>query len=425
MTRSEAAPRSGRRLTIGRLALAILLLGLIGGGVWYATHRSAGSNPGSSGEPGSSRKTGGFGGGPGGMDRPQPVSALEVQQRDVRILVNAIGTATPRSLVTVRSRVDGELLKLHFKEGQMVREGQLLAEIDPRSFKAQVAQVKGQLMRDQAQLENARLDLKRYQDLLSQDSIAKQQVDTQAALVRQLEGTVQTDQGQLDNAQLQLQYTRITAPISGRIGLRQVDPGNQVKASDANGLTSIAQLDPMTVLFTVSEAQLPNVVSRFQDGKPMDVEAWDREFRNPLAQGKLVTIDNQIDPATGTLKLRAEFPNKNTALFPNQFVNIRLVLGVQPQALVVNNGAILRGSKGNFVYKVQANNTVSMVPVKLGYVEGDYTAVEGELKPGDQVVSDGTDKLKDGAKVEVIKPGAATPSAGNKQKRGKGHKPEQ
>lgn len=359
------------------------------------------------------------------MERPQPVSALEVQQRDVRILVNAIGTATPRSLVTVRSRVDGELLKLHFKEGQLVREGQLLAEIDPRSFKAQVAQVKGQLMRDQAQLDNARLDLKRYQDLLSQDSIAKQQVDTQAALVRQLEGTVQTDQGQLDNAQLQLQYTRITAPISGRIGLRQVDPGNQVKASDANGLTSIAQLDPMTVLFTVSEAQLPNVVSRFQEGKPLDVEAWDREFRNPLAQGKLVTIDNQIDATTGTLKLRAEFPNKNTALFPNQFVNIRLVLGTQPQALVVNNGAILRGAKGNFVYKVQADNTVAMVPVKLGYVEGDYTAVEGELKPGDLVVSDGTDKLKDGAKVEVIKPGAAAPSAGNKPKRGKGHKPEQ
>ncbi|MFN4327979.1 MAG: efflux RND transporter periplasmic adaptor subunit [Limnobacter sp.] len=401
----------GRAVTRRKVSRWVLLLALVGaaaGSAWWWTHRDTptaqadgqANKPGRGGPPGM--------GGPGARgDRPVPVNVLAVRQQDFPLVMTAIGSAVPQLLVTVRSRVDGELVKLHFQEGQTVKAGQLLAEIDPRPFKAQLDQVKGELVRNMALLDNARLDLQRYQDLLAKDAIARQQVDTQAALVRQYEGTVQTGRGQVDNAQLQLQYTRITAPISGRVGLRAVDPGNQVKASDTNGLVSIAQTDPMRVVFTVSESQLPEVASRFQGGKnPLVVEAWNREQTTRLAQGRLQTIDNLIDATTGTVKLKATLPNPQGLLFANQFVNIRLVLGQLTGAKVVNTAAVLRGASGSFVYRVQEDGTVKAVPVKALATEGALTAVEGELAVGDRVVSDGTDKLRDGAKVEVVDPNA-------------------
>lgn len=348
------------------------------------------------------KKKGGRGGGPGGGDRPLPVSAVPVELRDIRLIQNSIGTATAKIAVTVRSRVDGELLRVNFKEGEQVKKGDLLAEVDPRPFQAQLDQVQGQLARDSALLENARIDLKRYQDLLAQDSISRQQVDTQAALVRQLEGTVQADKGAVANAKLQLDYTRIVASASGRVGLRNLDPGNQVKSSDANGLTTIAQLQPMLVVFTVPESRLPLLIKRMQAKAPLVVEAWDREQKFRLAHGRVISLDNQIDPTTGTIKVKAEFDNAKGVLFPNQFVNARMVLEERTDVVVVPTASVLQGSKGTFVYRVNSDDTVSRVPVEVGLSEGDWTEIQADLKPGDKVVRDGTDRIKDGGKVTLI-----------------------
>ncbi|MDR2000481.1 MAG: MdtA/MuxA family multidrug efflux RND transporter periplasmic adaptor subunit [Zoogloeaceae bacterium] len=369
----------------------VLLLALIAAGVFYT--RAGGSGSGSP----EAAKAGGRGAG-----GPLPITVSEVTLKDMPVWLPGIGTAVPRNLATVRVRVDGLLLGIHFTEGQMVKAGQLLAEIDPAPFEAQLAQANGQLARDTAQLNNARLDLERYRDLWAKDSIAKQQLDTQEALVRQYEGTVENGRGAVATAKLQLDYTRVIAPVSGRIGLRQVDPGNQVHASDANGIASIAQIQPMTVIFAVPETQVPRINRRLAGGELLVVEAWDREQKNLLAKGRLLTTDNQIDPATGTIKLKAEFANADSQLFPNQFVNARLLLGTQQEAIVVPAAAVLRGSQGSFVYTVDAENTVKSVPVKSGIADGSLMSVEGALKAGDRVVLDGSDNLRDGAKVEVI-----------------------
>lgn len=353
----------------------------------------------------------------GGQDRAQPVSVAAVGRRDVPLWLTAIGSAVPRNLVTVRTRVDGELFKVHFTEGQTVKQGQLLAEIDPRPFQAQLTQANGQLARDSALLQNARIDLERYRDLWSKDSIPRQQLDTQEALVRQYQGTVENDRGLVENAKVQLAYTRISAPVSGRVGLRLVDPGNQVHAADANGLVSIAQLQPMTVVFAVPETDLPGINRRLGGGDPLPVEAWDRDQKNRLAAGRLLTTDNQIDLATGTIKLKAEFANADNALFPNQFVNVRLLLGTQKDATVVPGAAVMRGAHGAFVYTVDGANGVKSVPVAPGAADGELVAVEGAVKPGDRVVTDGADKLRDGAKVEVISPERRTAAAGGPQRR--------
>jgi multidrug efflux system membrane fusion protein len=299
----------------------------------------------------------------------------------------------------------------------MVKQGALLAEVDPRPFQAQLDQANGQLARDSALLDNARADLARYRDLWAKDSVARQQLDTQDALVRQYQGTVENDRAQVASAKLQLDYARVTAPVSGRVGLRQVDPGNQVHASDANGIVVIAQIQPMTVVFAVPESVLPALNSRSGEGGRIVVEAWDREQKNRLAAGTLLSTDNLIDTATGTIKLKAEFANADAALFANQFVNARLLLGVRRDALVVPGAAVLQGSRGTFVYAVDQDGKVAAVNITPGPVDGGLTAIDGPLQPGSRVVTDGTDKLRDGAKVEIIEPGKA---AGMRGKGGKG-----
>ena len=348
----------------------------------------------------------------------QPVSVSEVVVKDMPVWINAIGTATPRNLVTVKTRVDGELFRVYFTEGQMVKQGQLLAEIDPRALQASLTQANGQLARDSAQLKNAQLDLQRYRDLWAKDSVAKQTLDTQDALVCQYEGTVEYDRGVVQNAKVQLSYTRITAPVSGRISLRQADPGNQIKTTDTNGLATIAQIEPMTVVFSVPEGNLPEITRQMSTGETLKVEAWDRDQKNRLASGKLLTVDNQIDTTTGTVKLKAIFDNTDHSLFPNQFTNIRLLLGVRKGSTVVPSAAILKGAQGSYVYTVDAEGTVKYVTVTPGAVDGDMTAVDSALKPGESVVIDGADKLRDGGKAEVIpaEKRQTAPSGNNRQK---------
>jgi multidrug efflux system membrane fusion protein len=407
---TESAHPNRRRHPV-RTALVVAVLAALIGGVWYWSNHRAQPDSASGSGPGNIKGAGGA--------RPQPVSVAEVRTTDIRVWLNALGTVTPRNLVTVRPKVDGTLLRVNFREGQMVEAGALLAEIDPRPFQIQFDQAKGQLARDIALLDNARIDLARYKGLLAKDAIASQQVDTQDALVRQYQGIVESDRGQLDNARLQLEWTRVTAPTSGRIGLRQVDPGNQLHASDANGLASIAQLQPITVLFSAPEANLPAINRRLATHEDIPVEAWDREQKNRLADGRLLTTDNQIDPTTGTIKIRAEFANRDHTLFPNQFVNIRLLLDTLREAKAVPVAAIQRGDKGSFVYRLDPSGTVAMLPVTPGAVDGDWVAVTGNIRAGDKVVTDGVDKLRDGAKAEAIVPGAMRGKGGGQNKTGK------
>lgn len=348
-----------------------------------------------------------------GANRPIPVRAATVKQGDVQVTVDGLGTVTARNTATVKARVDGPLLRIVFTEGQTVNRGDLLAEIDPQPFQVQLSQAQGQLARDQALLASAQVDLARYEGLLAKDSIAKQQVDTQAALVKQYQGTVQVDQAQVDSARLQLGYTRVTAPISGRLGLRQVDVGNTVRASDATGIVLITQTQPISVVFPLPADQLGSVLNRQRAGSVLLVEALDRDGKTVLAKGRLVSADNQIDLATGTVKLKAEFDNQDNALFPNQFVNARLHVETRPNATLVPSAAVQRGTQGSFVYTVNAEGVVSVRPVVLssGGSTSDLLVVEKGVQPGEQVVIDGLDKLRDGGKVELITGEAATGAA--------------
>jgi multidrug efflux system membrane fusion protein len=339
--------------------------------------------------------------GKGGPAGPTPVVALPAAIGSVDVVMNGLGTATPLRTVTVRSRVDGELMRVLFEEGQLVKQGQVLAEIDPRSYQVQMQQAEAQLARDQALLENARLDVERYKTLFAQDSIARQQVDTQVSLVRQYEAAIQMDRSQVDNARLLLSYTKITAPLAGRVGLRMVDAGNIVRAGDANGLVVITQLQPVAVLFTVPQDAMPAVMKRMQSDEKIPVEAWDREQKAKLAQGVLASADNQVDPATGTVKLKAQFPNDDRALFPNQFVNVRMKLDTLSGVIVIPSAAVQRGAQGLFVFVVGPEKTVSQRVVRLGPTEGSRVAVAEGLREGDLVVVDGMDRLRPGGAVEV------------------------
>jgi membrane fusion protein, multidrug efflux system len=329
------------------------------------------------------------------------VAAVAAEQGDLPVYLTGLGGVTPIHTVTVRSRVDGELIAVHYTEGQIVKKGDLLAEIDPRPYQAQLTQAEGQLIRDRASLRNAKLDLARYRTLSSQDSISKQQYDTQKSLVRQLEGSVKFDQGQIDNAKLQLAYARITAPTSGRIGLRLVDPGNIIHATDTTGLATITQLEPITVIFTIAEDSLPLVLARLENGEPLPVDAFNREQSEKLATGSLLTVDNQIDPSSGTVRLRAEFANKDHALFPNQFVNARLLLETKHGVTIIPTAAIQRSPQGPFVYLVKPDQTVTVRRVHLGPSEGDHTSIDEGLSTGDLVVVEGTERLREGVAVAL------------------------
>ena len=355
-----------------------------------------------------------------GAGRPFPVQAVVVKPGDIDITLAALGTVTARNTVTVKPRVDGQLVRINFREGERVKAGEVLAEIDSRPFQAQLDQVSGQLARDQALLANARLDLERYRGLLAKDSIAKQQVDVQEAQVRQYEGVVKADQALVDSAQLQLSFTKVTAPLAGRLGLRQVDVGNMVRSSDAAGLVVITQTQPINVLFTIPSDNLSPVVSRLRAGESLTVEAFERDGKAKLATGHLQTVDNQIDTATGTVKLKAEFANADDRLFPNQFVNVRLRVETRKEALLIPLAALQRGTKGSFVYVVGPESAVSVRPVVPGPASGDVVAIEQGLSAGEQVVTDGLDKLREGAKVEVTTPGAGSKGGEGKGKGGEG-----
>jgi multidrug efflux system membrane fusion protein len=344
------------------------------------------------------------------MAKPTPVRVAPVTRSDLPVQLHAIGTVTPLNIVTVRSRVDGELLRVVFAEGQQVKAGQLMAEIDPIPYQLRLTQMEAQLRQSQAQLETVRADLNRLRQLNAQNLVSQQQLEAQQALVSQREGALAVDQAMAEDARRQLAYTKIEAPIGGRLGLRQVDAGNLVRAGDQNGLVVITQTQPISVLFTVPEIDLQQVLGPLRGGEILTVQAWDRSEAMLIAEGVLRTVDNQIDLATGTLRIKAEFPNQYERLFPNQFVNIRLRVRTIKDAVVIPAAAVQYGSRGTYVYVVDEESTARVRDVELGPSNGSVQAINQGLKPGEQIILEGLDRLRDGRSVIVV-PDAPTTSA--------------
>lgn len=341
--------------------------------------------------------------GKGAAPRAVPVVGAAAKTGDLGVYQAGLGTVTPLKTVTVRSRVDGELVSVAFKEGQLVHQGDLLAQIDPRPFEVQLSQAEGQRAKDEAALRNAKMDLERYRVLIEQDSIPRQQLDTQATTVDQLEAALKSDQAQVDSAKLNLTYSRITAPITGIVGLRLVDEGNMVHASDASGLVVITQQQPITVVFTIAADQLQPVLKQTREGRTLTVEAWDRDLKRKLATGSLLAIDNQIDPTTGTIRLKGLFPNDDFALYPSQFVNARLLVRTLKNAVIIPTAALQRSPQNTFVYVVTPDSTAKISNVEVELTEGESTAVRSGVSSGDVVVVDGVDKLQPDAPVTLTR----------------------
>ncbi|HEX8978139.1 MAG TPA: MdtA/MuxA family multidrug efflux RND transporter periplasmic adaptor subunit [Parasulfuritortus sp.] len=397
---------SNWQTSLRRGAFWLAILALLAAGGYYLFFRQGAETP-----AGADRRA--------ERGRPTPVVTATVRTGKVDVYLNGLGTVTPTNTVTVKSRVDGQLMRVLFREGQTVKAGQLLAEIDPRPFQAQLTQAEGQLARDQALLQNARLDLERYRTLYAQDSTSQQQLATQQALVQQYEGTVKIDQGAVANARLQLDYTRISAPLAGRVGLRQVDPGNIVHASDATGLVVITQEQPIGVVFSLPEDDLPQVTGPLNKGATLPVLAYDRDGQTRLAEGRLASVDNQIDTTTGTVKLKASFANRDGSLFPNQFVNVRLQVATLRDAVLAPTAAIQHGAQGSYLYVVKPDDTATVRPVKTGPAEHGMTAIESGLAAGERVVLEGTDRLREGMKVKLAGAGGGAQNGGKKAKRAK------
>jgi membrane fusion protein, multidrug efflux system len=402
-----AKPRPRRRLVL----TSILILLLVAGVVWW-TRQGGTPQPASGGR----------------NAAPMSIVPEVVGKGDVGINLNALGTVTSLATVTIRTQISGYLMRVVFKEGDEVKKGDLLAEIDSRPYEATLAQAKGQLARDEAMLKGAQVDLTRYQGLAAQNAVPHQTLDTQIALVAQDQGTVEADRAMVKSAEVNLQYCRIVSPLDGRVGLRQVDQGNYVTPGDANGMVVITQLQPISVLFTVPEDNLQAISKRIQAGAVLPAAAYDRSGASKIADGTLQTFDSQIDQTTGTIKLRAQFSNETRVLYPNQFVNIRLLLDTHKDVTTISTAGIQRGVPGTFVYLVNADSTVSVRPVKLGVTDGNRVEVVSGLTPGDRIVIDGADKLRDGAKINVRsetdpgKPPDADKSGGKKRRSDGGQK---
>lgn len=389
----SSAPASKSRWGLWLLVIAVVAVGL-----WYLRAHGSQAASSASGASGTAAGRGGAGGAPGTF--VVPVVVATAAKGDLPVFYNGLGTVTALNTVTVRTRIDGELINVAFKEGQFVKQGDLLAEIDPRPYQVQLEQAQGQLAKDLAARKDAEVNLERFKLLFKEGVIPQQQLDTQAASVGQFDGAIQTDQANIDNAKLNIAYCRITAPISGRVGLRLVDSGNMVHASDANGLLVITQVQPIAVIFSLPQDQLPAVYSRLRNGQELSVDAYDRDNTSKIATGKLLTIDNQIDPTTGTYKLKSIFSNADNSLFPNQFVNVHLLVDTKKNVVIVPTAAILRGSQGIYVFAVGADKTVKVRNITVAETNGNVTGVSSGLSAGDVVVTDGQDKLQDGSKVD-------------------------
>ena len=379
-----------------RWGIFVVVLVLVAGGWWYL--RSRGNQQSNNASAGVSANSAGLGGAP--ENGVVPVVVATAHRGDLPVYFKGLGNVTAFNTVTVRSRVDGQIVKINFTEGQYVNQGDSLIEIDPRPFQVQLEQADGQLAKDQAQLKDVQIDYERYQLLFKDGVVPRQQVDTQQAQVGQFEGAIKADQAQIDNAKLQLAYSHITAPISGRVGLRLVDVGNIVHATDTNGLLVITQLQPISVIFTLPQDQLPQVMARMRSGAAMEVDAYDRDDTLMIAAGKLLTIDNQIDTTTGTYKLKAVFQNAKNELFPNQFVNVHLLIDTKKGVVLVPATAVLRGPKGMYVFAVDRSNRVKVKSITLAETTGSVSGITSGLADGDVVVIDGQDKLQDGSEVD-------------------------